>query len=352
MKIMVTGGSGFIGSAFVRLALGTGAASAVLNLDRLSYASSPEALEEVASHPGYSFAHVDIRRGGEVASLLAAFQPDAVVHLAAETHVDRSIDDPSPFLAHNVDGTFQLLEAVRAHWRALPAPARDLFRFVHVSTDEVFGSLDFDSPPFTPATPYAPRSPYAASKAASDHLVRAWHATYGLPAMVTNCGNNYGPFQFPEKLIPLATIKALTGQPIPVYGQGLNRRDWIHVDDHAAALLAAARAGRPGATYLVGGDGEHSNIDVVEAICDILDRLEPGPEGGRRRLIGFVADRPGHDLRYAIDSAATRRELGWRPRKDFASGLAETVEWYRNQRNWWGRILSERYDGSRLGGNA
>lgn len=350
MNIVVTGGAGFIGSALVRLILGT-TDHWVLTLDRLSYASSRAALAEAEGYPGrHELVEVDIRRRDEVSALLERFQPDLVFHLAAETHVDRSIDDPAPFVAHNVTGTMELLEALRGYWRGLPDGRRDRFRVVHVSTDEVFGALDAHQPPFSTSTAYAPRSPYAASKAASDHLARAWHETYGLPVMVTNCSNNYGPFQFPEKLIPLVIIRALEGQTLPIYGTGANVRDWIHVDDHARALLAAGMSGQPGQTYLIGADGERSNLQVVQAICGILDELVPRSAGtSYGDLITFVADRPGHDFRYAIDSASTRDSLNWAPRVDFEQGLRQTVRWYLDHADWWRPILANAYDGRRLG---
>lgn len=351
MKIVVTGGCGFIGSALVRLLLGQEWSDAhrVLTIDRLSYAASTEALADVAGSPNHALAKIDIRSGEKIAGLLASFTPDAVIHLAAETHVDRSIDDPSPFITHNIEGTFTLLEAVRRHWRALSGERRDRFRFIHVSTDEVFGALADGTPPFAPHAPYRPSSPYAASKAASDHLVRSWHHTYGLPAIVTNCTNNYGPFQFPEKLIPLTIIKALAGEPIPIYGRGDNIRDWIHVEDHARALLAALERGHPGETYLIGARCERDNLAVVETICAELDRLVPDPAGSRRRLITFVADRPGHDFRYALDPTSACVALDWSPRITFEDGIRYTVAWYAGRRDWWEPILRRRYDGHRLG---
>lgn len=355
MNIVVTGGAGFIGSALVRLIMGT-SDHRVLTLDRLSYASSVAALAEAegAVPRRHELVQVDIRQRCEVAALLDRFQPDLVFHLAAETHVDRSIDDPAPFIAHNITGTLELLEAVRPYWRGLPDDRRDRFRMVHVSTDEVFGALDARQPPFCAHTPYAPRSPYAASKAGSDHLARGWHETYGLPVMVTNCSNNYGPFQFPEKLIPLTIIKALKGEALPVYGTGANVRDWIHVDDHARALLLAGLIGRPGQTYLVGADCERTNLQVVQAICDILDKMAPSPSGkSRRDQITFVADRPGHDFRYAIDSATTRSALNWSPQIDFEQGLGQSVRWYLDNGGWWQPILAKAYyDGRRLGKGA
>jgi dTDP-glucose 4,6-dehydratase len=353
MKLLVTGGAGFIGSAVIRLVLRETNAS-VVNLDKLTYAASPEAVAEVAGDPRYAFERVDICDRAAVQRVLRQHQPDAIMHLAAETHVDRSIDGPRAFLHNNAVGTFTLLEAALEYWHALPAGRRTAFRFHHVSTDEVYGSLGAAGR-FSETTPYEPNSPYSASKAASDHFVRAWHHTFGFPVVTSNCSNNYGPWQFPEKLIPLVTVNALLGQRLPVYGKGENVRDWLYVEDHARALWTVLNAGRLGETYNVGGDSERRNLDVVEAICDLVDRLAgplpagPLPTGPRRRLIEFVADRPGHDLRYAIDATKLRAELGWMPRETFASGLERTVAWYLGNRAWWEGVRAGRYAGDRLG---
>lgn len=350
--ILVTGGAGFIGSALVRHLIAD-TDWHVVNVDRLGYASSLSSLAAAAGPPRHIFIQADIRDGEAMAALLARHQPRAVLHLAAETHVDRSIDDPTPFIENNLVGTFRLLEAVRAYWCGLDEAGRAAFRFVNVSTDEVFGSLGEDDPPFTSSTAYRPNSPYSASKAGADHLVRAWGATYGMPVVVTNCSNNYGPYQFPEKLIPLMIIKALHGEALPVYGSGRNVRDWLYVDDHARALVAAAERGRPGATYLIGGNAERRNMDIVHAICDCLDEWRPDPEGSRRRLVRLVADRPGHDFRYAIDPESAIDGLDWKPRVDFADGIRATLRWYLDHESWWREILAGRYDCGRLGiGNA
>ena len=346
-KLLVTGGCGFIGSAFLRHVVGNGFATAV-NLDKLTYAANPAALAGLGA--GCRFVEGDIGDQTKVAALLAEFRPDAVVNFAAETHVDRSIDGPLAFVETNVAATARLLVATLGHWRSLEDAAKARFRFHHVSTDEVFGALGFDDPPFTEKTPYAPNSPYAASKAASDHLVRAWHETYGLPTLVTNCSNNYGPWQFPEKLIPLMIAKAAAGESLPVYGSGKNRRDWLHVDDHAAGLWLALTRAAPGETYAFGGGAERANLDVVHAICDRLDaRLGALPTGARRLLVRFVADRPGHDLRYAIDAAKAKAELGWQPVYDFERGLGATVDWYLANGNWLDAIRAKRYALERLG---
>jgi dTDP-glucose 4,6-dehydratase len=347
-RLLVTGGAGFIGSAVCRLFVGEFAID-VLNVDKLTYAANPTSLKEIAANPRYRFARADICDRAAIAVLLREFAPDAVLHLAAETHVDRSIDGPGAFIRTNIEGTYALLEAALDYWRGLPAEQARRFRFHHVSTDEVFGSLGAAGR-FSETSRYQPNSPYAASKAASDHLVRAWHETYGLPVLVSNCSNNYGPFHFPEKLIPLAILKALHGEPIPVYGSGDNVRDWLYVEDHARALHAVLAGGRPGQTYNIGGDGERTNLAVVSAICGLLDELLPqSPHRPHARLIGFVADRPGHDRRYAIDAAKIRGELGWRPRETFDSGLRKTVAWYLANRWWWEPIRAERYRGDRLG---
>lgn len=351
MKILVTGGAGFIGSAFIRL-LSRETNHEFVNLDKLTYAAMPEALSDVERSPRYRFEMADVGDQAAVTRILATHAPDAVIHLAAETHVDRSIDSASPFIQANILGTFGLLEAARGYWRALAPGRRQEFRFLQVSTDEVYGSLP-ETGRFDESTPYRPNSPYAASKAAADHLSRAWRQTYGLPVLGANCSNNYGPYQFPEKLIPLTIIKALRREPIAVYGDGSNIRDWIYVDDHARALLAILEHGRIGASYGIGADGEQRNIAVVRKICAILDTLCPLPDQKTHdSLIRLVPDRPGHDYRYAIDSGMLRREIGWRPRESFDSGLEKTVRWYLAQRDWWQAILADRYSGERLGVDA
>ncbi len=348
MKLLVTGGSGFIGSALIRFLMReTGAR--VVNLDKLTYAASPEALAEVEDDPRYAFERVDICDGPATRRVFAEHRPDAVMHLAAESHVDRSIDSPADFIETNVVGTYTLLETALAYWNELEGQARESFRFHHISTDEVYGSLG-ETGYFTEETPYRPNSPYSASKASSDHLTRAWHHTFGLPVVTSNCSNNYGPFQFPEKLIPLIIINGLLGEPLPVYGKGENVRDWLYVEDHARALWAVLTEGRIGESYNIGGNSELRNIEVVQVICDTLDELVPrGSEGPRRGLIEFVKDRPGHDLRYAIDAGKIQRELGWQPSETFASGLRRTVAWYLDRRDWWQGIREGSYDGGRLG---
>lgn len=348
MKVLITGGAGFIGSALIRHLLEE-TDCAVINVDCLTYAAVPGALTDVEYSDRYSFYQTNICDSTAIRQVFQAEQPDLVMHLAADSHVDRSIDNPSTFMQTNILGTYTLLENALQYWQDQPRERADSFRFHHISTDEVYGSLGTEGF-FTEKTPYQPTSPYSASKAASDHLVRAWHHTYGLPTVVSNCSNNYGPFQFPEKLIPLIIINALRGKPLPVYGKGENVRDWLYVDDHADALWTIATKGHVGETYNVGGASERRNLEVVEAICDTLDRSVPADNGGRRRdLITFVEDRPGHDLRYAIDFGKLERELGWAPRESFESGLRKTVDWYLSHREWWQAILEERYDGSRLG---
>ncbi len=349
-RILVTGGAGFIGSALVRhLVLETGAT--VVDVDKVTYAGNLESLADAREHPRHHFHRVDIADGAALRAVFERERPTAVMHLAAESHVDRSIDAPGEFVRTNVTGTYTLLAEALRYWRSLPAADAGRFRFLHVSTDEVYGSLGAEGL-FSEATAYRPHSPYSASKAGSDHLVRAWFDTYGFPTLVTNCSNNYGPYQFPEKLIPLTILKALAGEAIPVYGRGENVRDWLHVDDHVAALLLVLELGRVGETYLVGGGGERRNIEVVEAIADLVDELDVRRQASgitRRDLITFVADRPGHDLRYAIDSTKLRTELGWRPRLSFESGLRATVRWYLDNRTWWERVRSGAYRGERLG---
>lgn len=343
MRLLVTGGAGFIGSAVVRLAVARG--HAVVNLDALTYAACLDNLGPVAESPLYAFEHADIRDRAALDRILAAHDPDAIMHLAAESHVDRSIDGPGAFVETNVTGTCNLLEAARAHWVARGRPEN--FRFHHISTDEVYGSLGAEGS-FTEDSPYAPNSPYAASKAASDHLVRAWHATYGLPVVLSNCSNNYGPYQFPEKLIPVVILNALAGRAIPVYGQGENVRDWLHVEDHADALLTVLNHAPVGRSYNIGGESEVTNIALVRMICAVLDGLRP--EGApHERLITFVADRPGHDARYAIDPARIRAELGWRPSVTLREGLESTVRWYLDNAPWWQALQARDGVGRRLG---
>jgi len=348
MRIMVTGGCGFIGSAVIRRLIAA-TAHQVINVDKLTYAASEAALEAAGADPRYLLVRADIADRAAMRAILATHQPDRVMHLAAETHVDRSIDGPAAFVETNILGTYSLLEAARDYWSALPADRAANFRLHHISTDEVFGALGPDDAPFTADTRYDPRSPYSASKAASDHLVRAWFHTYGLPTLVSNTVNNYGPWQFPEKLIPLVLLNALRGDPLPVYGDGSNRRDWLFVDDHAEALVRVIEQGEPGATYAIGGRQPRSNLAVVEAICAALDARLPDPAGPRRRLIGFVADRPGHDFRYELDPSAAETALGWTARHDFEAGLGRTIDWYLANRAWWERLRETRYAGQRLG---
>ncbi|MGB3554424.1 MAG: dTDP-glucose 4,6-dehydratase [Jannaschia sp.] len=346
MKLLVTGGAGFIGSAVVRQAIREGLE--VVNLDAMTYAACLDNVASVANMPGYAFEEADIRDRPALDRIFAEHAPDAVMHLAAESHVDRSIDGPGAFMETNVMGTFHLLEAARAHWVKTGRP--EGFRFHHISTDEVFGTLG-ETGQFTEDTPYDPRSPYSASKASSDHLVRAWHETYGLPVVLTNCSNNYGPFHFPEKLIPVVILNALHGQPIPVYGAGENVRDWLYVEDHADALLTVLRQGAVGRSYNIGGENEARNIDLVRTICAILDRLRP--DGAPHdRLIEFVTDRPGHDARYAIDPSRMREELDWRPSVTLEEGLERTVRWYLDNEDWWRPLLAREGVGTRLGRSA
>ena len=348
MRILVTGGAGFIGSNLTRLLVAGG--HAVTVVDKLTYAGNLSSLADLQGKPGFTFVQADICDAEAMRRTFAEAQPEAVMHLAAESHVDRSIDGPGEFIATNVTGTFQLLQAALGHWRSLSGAAKDAFRFLHVSTDEVFGSLGPTDPAFNESTPYDPHSPYSASKASSDHLARAWMDTYGLPVVVTNCSNNYGPYQFPEKLIPVVILKCLRGEAIPVYGKGENIRDWLYVDDHARALLAAVEKGRPGRTYCIGGDNERRNIDLVKLLCSLLDEFRPRADGkSHDSAITYVTDRPGHDLRYAIDPTRIRTELGWRPSVTVEEGLARTVQWYLDNEAWW-RPLQERQGvGQRLG---
>ena len=347
MRVLITGGAGFIGSAVARRFIAEGIDD-VLVFDKLTYAGNLDSLAPIASNPRYRFVRGDICDHAAVRRAFAEFRPDVVMHLAAESHVDRSIDGPAAFIETNVVGTFVMLDAALAYWRSLDRQAADNFRFMHISTDEVFGSLG-ETGLFDEDTPYAPNSPYSASKAGSDHLVRAWRETYGLPTIVTNCSNNYGPYHFPEKLIPLTILNALEGKPLPVYGRGENVRDWLFVDDHAAALMLVAHKGLVGQSYNVGGRNEKKNIEVVETICAILDELRPRPAAPHRDLITFVVDRPGHDLRYAIDCSKIERELGWRPNETFETGLRKTVLWYLENRAWWQAIRDGKYRGERLG---
>ncbi len=346
--VLVTGGAGFIGSAVVRRLVGEG--YRVVNLDALTYAGNLASLESIADSPNYRFVQGDIADQALIGRVLREERVEGIMHLAAESHVDRSIDGPEAFVMTNVVGTFRLLGAALDYWRTLEGEARSAFRFHHVSTDEVFGDLPLDSGVFTEETPYAPSSPYSASKAASDHFVRAWHETYGLPVVLSNCSNNYGPFHFPEKLIPLVVLNAVEGARLPVYGRGENVRDWLHVEDHARALELVLTRGRVGESYNIGGRSERSNLQVVEAICDALDARMPLPSGGSRRdLIDFVADRPGHDRRYAIDPSKVEDELGWRSHYTFEDGLAATIDWYLANEAWWRPIREGRYRGQRLG---
>ncbi|HEY1793775.1 MAG TPA: dTDP-glucose 4,6-dehydratase [Opitutaceae bacterium] len=355
MNYLVTGGCGFIGSNFIRQALAAKgpAGGRIVNLDSLTYAGNPANLADISGDARYTFAHGDIGDEGLVQSLLARHAIGAVVNFAAESHVDRSIDSPEPFVQTNVVGTLRLLNSVKRHWASLSGASRDAFRFLHVSTDEVYGSLEPDGAPFSERTPFAPNSPYAASKAASDHLVRSFVHTYGLPALTTNCSNNYGPYHFPEKLFPLVILNALDGRRLPIYGDGKQVRDWLFVGDHCAAIEAVIRRGRVGETYNVGGLNEKANIDAVRLICSLLDSKSPRPDGRPySEQIEFVADRPGHDRRYAIDCSKITRELGWAPSESFESGLSKTVDWYLANRAWCADITSKRYDRQRLGRSA
>ncbi|MGI4744483.1 MAG: dTDP-glucose 4,6-dehydratase [Janthinobacterium lividum] len=348
MRILLTGGCGFIGSAVVRNLIRSTKHS-VVNIDKMTYAASRDALEEALDDPRHTLVEADVADFATMKALFAEHRPDAVMHLAAESHVDRSIDGPAVFIQTNVVGTFSLLEAARAYWSGLEGDAKAAFRFHHISTDEVFGALEANDPPFTETTPYDPRSPYSASKAASDHLVRAWYHTYGLPAFITNTTNNYGFWHFPEKLIPLVTINAIEGRELPVYGDGSNVRDWLFVEDHAEALVRAVELGKPGETYAIGARQPRSNLQVVQAICRTLDELRPDPAGPRERLIRYVTDRPGHDWRYEIDASHAEQALDWKAEHDFETGIRRTVQWYLDHQDWWEAIRSGRYTGQRLG---
>lgn len=349
--ILVTGGAGFIGGNFVRQMLGQSDLH-VVNLDKLTYAGNLDTLAEIMNHPRHHFVHGDIGDLQLIPKLLHEYQADAVVNFAAESHVDRSIDGPAAFIETNVVGTFNLLDCTRAYWYALDKTQKARFRFLHVSTDEVYGSLG-ETGAFTETTPYAPNSPYSASKAASDHLVRAWHHTFGLPVLTTNCSNNYGPFQFPEKLIPLIITKATAGEPLPIYGDGSNVRDWLYVEDHCRAIMRVLEAGRPGEVYNIGGKSEKANLEVVDTLCSLLDEALPdSPYRPHGQLKQFVADRPGHDLRYAIDASKLQRELGWKPTETFESGMRRTLNWYLHNQQWCRRVTDGSYRGQRLGNQA
>ena len=351
MRILLTGGAGFIGSAVVRHLI-ENTQYEVANLDKLTYAGNLESLAGVVESPRYHFFNVDICDAQALDQVFATFQPDAVMHLAAESHVDRSIDGPADFIQTNIVGTYTLLEAARRYWNGLSAGVKWAFRFHHISTDEVYGDLEGTDSLFSETTPYAPSSPYSASKASSDHLVRAWQRTYGLPVLVTNCSNNYGPYHFPEKLIPHVILNAIHGRPLPIYGDGLQIRDWLFVEDHARALCEVVSRGKVGETYNIGGHNEKTNLEVVETLCDLLEELAPNKPVGvdrYRELITFVKDRPGHDLRYAIDAGKIERELGWRPQETFESGIRKTVQWYLDNQEWWQRVLNGEYRPERLG---
>ncbi len=347
MKFLVTGGAGFIGSAVIRHLIDE-TDHTVVNVDKLTYAGNLHSLESVSSSDRYDFEQVDICDAVEIKRVYEQYQPDIVMHLAAESHVDRSIDGPGEFMQTNIIGTYTLLDRARAYWAGLDSKKRASFRFHHISTDEVYGDLEGTDDLFTETTPYAPSSPYSASKASSDHLVRAWQRTYGLPTLITNCSNNYGPYHFPEKLIPLIILNALEGKPLPIYGKGDQIRDWLFVEDHARALVTVATNGKIAETYNIGGHNEKQNIEVVETICDILNQKVPKDQN-YRDLITFVTDRPGHDIRYAIDASKIESELGWRPKETFESGLKKTVEWYLNNKSWWSAVQDGSYQRERLG---
>ncbi|OIU87276.1 dTDP-glucose 4,6-dehydratase [Acinetobacter sp. AR2-3] len=352
MKILVTGGAGFIGSAVIRHII-QNTNNQVFNIDKLTYAGNLESLKEIDQHSNYEFKQIDICDTEQITAAIDAFQPHAIMHLAAESHVDRSIDGPAAFIQTNIVGTYTLLEAARKYWMELDAEAQQNFRFHHISTDEVYGDLEGTTDLFTETTSYAPSSPYSASKASSDHLVRAWHRTYGLPVIVTNCSNNYGPYHFPEKLIPLVILNALDAKPLPVYGNGQQIRDWLFVEDHARALYKVVTEGVVGETYNIGGHNEKQNIEVVKTICKILDELKPQANGqAYESLITFVKDRPGHDLRYAIDATKIQNELGWTPAETFETGIRKTVQWYLNNLDWCHRVQDGSYQRERLGVNS
>lgn len=348
MHVLVTGGCGFIGSAVVRRLIHY-TNHHVINVDALTYSASPEAVAEIKDNDRYRFYKANITDAVAMQQAFEKYKPDAVMHLAAESHVDRSIDGPGLFIETNVMGTYTLLQAAYQYWKTLPENKKNQFRFHHISTDEVFGALNPKDPPFNEQTPYDPRSPYSASKAASDHLVRAWYHTYGLPTFVTNTTNNYGIWHFPEKLIPLIIINALEGKELPVYGKGENIRDWLFVEDHAKALVKAVEMGKPGETYAIGAQQPRTNLEVVQTICKILDELKPDPQGKRERLIRFVADRPGHDFRYEIDPTHAQKALGWKAEHNFEMGIRKTIQWYLDHQDWWKTIRQNRYDGQRLG---
>ncbi|QZD32920.1 dTDP-glucose 4,6-dehydratase [Acinetobacter lwoffii] len=352
MKILVTGGAGFIGSAVIRHII-QHTNNQVFNIDKLTYAGNLESLKGIDQHPNYQFKQIDICNTEQITAAIDAFQPNAIMHLAAESHVDRSIDGPAAFIQTNIVGTYTLLEAARKYWMSLDVEAQQNFRFHHISTDEVYGDLEGTTDLFTETTSYAPSSPYSASKASSDHLVRAWHRTYGLPVIVTNCSNNYGPYHFPEKLIPLVILNALNAKPLPVYGNGQQIRDWLFVEDHARALYKVVTEGVVGETYNIGGHNEKQNIEVVKTICKILDELKPQVNGqAYESLITFVKDRPGHDLRYAIDATKIQKELDWTPTETFETGIRKTVQWYLNNLDWCHRVQDGSYQRERLGVNS
>ncbi|USH03284.1 dTDP-glucose 4,6-dehydratase [Grimontia kaedaensis] len=353
MKILITGGAGFIGSAVVRHII-KNTENSIINVDKLTYAGNLESLKDVEANKRYTFVEADICNRGAMDDVFATYEPDAVMHLAAESHVDRSIDGPAAFIETNIIGTYTLLEAARQYWNSLEGDKKATFRFHHISTDEVYGDLEGTTDLFTEETSYEPSSPYSASKASSDHLVRAWLRTYGLPTVVTNCSNNYGPYHFPEKLIPLMILNALDGKALPVYGDGMQIRDWLFVEDHARALYKVVTEGVIGETYNIGGHNEKANIEVVKTICELLEELRPNKPKGIEKyqdLITYVKDRPGHDVRYAIDASKIERELGWKPEETFESGIRKTVEWYLNNQAWWSRVLDGSYSRERLGSN-
>lgn len=348
MKIVITGGAGFIGSEVVRLFVDSPGVE-VVNVDKLTYAGNLDSLKSVSDKPGYSFEQVDITDRDGISRVLSAAKPQAIIHLAAESHVDRSIDGPAEFIHTNIQGTYNMLECSRQYWNTLGPANKEAFRFIHVSTDEVFGSLGAQGL-FSETSPYAPNSPYAASKASADHLARAWFHTYGFPSIITNCSNNYGPYHFPEKLIPLTILNGLEGKDLPVYGKGENVRDWLYVADHALALKTVLEKGAPGETYNIGGNQERQNIEVVQGICTLLDELSPHPDiPDRKKLIRFVEDRPGHDLRYAIDASKIKKDLAWEPAETFTTGLKKTIRWYLDNKWWWERVRNGSYRGERLG---